>query len=109
FFQAEDGIRDFHVTGVQTCALPISTVSNKGIGKGVTAACSVTEVIDFCRFIGGFAPASDRKNPRILTYMTFFYQPRYSYVPCHEARKSIAHFLLKPPAIADMGTDGKFI
>src|SRR5690606_39464122 len=22
--QAEDGIRDFHVTGVQTCALPIS-------------------------------------------------------------------------------------
>src|SRR5690606_40523110 len=25
FFQAEDGIRDFHVTGVQTCALPIFT------------------------------------------------------------------------------------
>src|SRR5690606_39698364 len=24
FFQAEAGIRDFHVTGVQTCALPIS-------------------------------------------------------------------------------------
>src|SRR5690606_39593002 len=26
FFQAEDGIRDFHVTGVQTCALPILIV-----------------------------------------------------------------------------------
>src|SRR5437870_7066342 len=26
FFQAEDGIRDGHVTGVQTCALPISPV-----------------------------------------------------------------------------------
>src|SRR5215510_875330 len=25
FFQAEDGIRDGHVTGVQTCALPISS------------------------------------------------------------------------------------
>src|SRR5690606_20352021 len=25
-FQAEDGIRDFHVTGVQTCALPICTL-----------------------------------------------------------------------------------
>src|SRR5690606_40570510 len=25
FFQAEDGIRDFHVTAVQTCALPICT------------------------------------------------------------------------------------
>src|SRR5690606_40500939 len=27
-FQAEDGIRDFHVTGVQTCALPISKELN---------------------------------------------------------------------------------
>src|SRR5690606_39571453 len=26
-FQAEDGIRDFHVTGVQTCALPISNTA----------------------------------------------------------------------------------
>src|SRR5690606_29935067 len=29
FFQAEDGIRDFHVTGVQTCALPISIAETK--------------------------------------------------------------------------------
>src|SRR5690606_41010358 len=27
FLQAEDGIRVFHVTGVQTCALPISRCS----------------------------------------------------------------------------------
>src|SRR5256886_8964133 len=27
FFQAEDGIRDLTVTGVQTCALPISFVT----------------------------------------------------------------------------------
>ena len=26
FFQAEDGIRDYKVTGVQTCALPILSV-----------------------------------------------------------------------------------
>src|SRR6266446_9819860 len=26
FFQAEDGIRDYKVTGVQTCALPISWI-----------------------------------------------------------------------------------
>src|SRR5256885_9897335 len=26
FFQAEDGIRDYKVTGVQTCALPISLI-----------------------------------------------------------------------------------
>src|SRR6266403_6154398 len=27
FFQAEDGIRDLYVTGVQTCALPISAIA----------------------------------------------------------------------------------
>src|SRR5690606_39329257 len=37
FFQAEDGIRDFHVTGVQTCALPIfggdgGKVGGQGLG-----------------------------------------------------------------------------
>src|SRR2546426_10226791 len=29
FFQAEDGIRDYKVTGVQTCALPISVALGK--------------------------------------------------------------------------------
>src|SRR5207245_6752415 len=37
FFQAEDGIRDATVTGVQTCALPISTsrrnCSRSGFGE----------------------------------------------------------------------------
>src|SRR5205807_5433743 len=28
-FQAEDGIRDYKVTGVQTCALPISHLANR--------------------------------------------------------------------------------
>src|SRR5207253_4317215 len=31
FFQAEDGIRDGHVTGVQTCALPISPESERSL------------------------------------------------------------------------------
>src|SRR5690606_39746336 len=33
FFQAEDGIRDFHVTGVQTCALPIWPAAGLGIAS----------------------------------------------------------------------------
>src|SRR5690606_41014960 len=33
FFQAEDGIRDFHVTGVQTCALPISAALTAELRK----------------------------------------------------------------------------
>src|SRR5207249_9059469 len=43
FFQAEDGIRDRNVTGVQTCALPISSNLN---------ACPTTpwpKVAPFCR------------------------------------------------------------
>src|SRR5688572_32073942 len=31
FFQAEDGIRDLTVTGVQTCALPIYTESGRAV------------------------------------------------------------------------------
>src|SRR5688572_30971480 len=31
FFQAEDGIRDLTVTGVQTCALPISRVEGSSL------------------------------------------------------------------------------
>src|SRR5258706_12602954 len=34
FFQAEDGIRDWSVTGVQTCALPISDLSGEAIRLG---------------------------------------------------------------------------
>src|SRR5205823_7258714 len=37
FFQAEDGIRDKLVTGVQTCALPISTHSRRRRRKPVSA------------------------------------------------------------------------
>src|SRR5205807_3819288 len=37
FFQAEDGIRDYKVTGVQTCALPISYLVSAFV-QGVTLA-----------------------------------------------------------------------
>src|SRR5437773_5266630 len=38
FFQAEDGIRDRDVTGVQTCALPILTGSEESIEAATRAA-----------------------------------------------------------------------
>src|SRR5256885_11048200 len=34
FFQAEDGIRDYKVTGVQTCALPILHLRSVPAGQG---------------------------------------------------------------------------
>src|SRR5256885_4449218 len=48
FFQAEDGIRDYKVTGVQTCALPILEVKEGNAGgdgvatsKEISNSCSV--------------------------------------------------------------------
>src|SRR2546430_11774586 len=39
FFQAEDGIRDLTVTGVQTCALPISV--STGVSKSSVSGTSI--------------------------------------------------------------------
>src|SRR5690625_7524501 len=52
FLQAEDGIRDGHVTGVQTCALPIfaeryraQSQRVRGAGVRVAALSSVLEAL----------------------------------------------------------------
>src|SRR5438046_3878844 len=43
FFQAEDGIRDWSVTGVQTCALPISIpAARRRAGSTVTSAAAAS-------------------------------------------------------------------
>src|SRR5256885_13172447 len=42
FFQAEDGIRDYKVTGVQTCALPICQL-HLGVGLAAHALDGVVE------------------------------------------------------------------
>src|SRR2546425_8915292 len=46
FFQAEDGIRDKLVTGVQTCALPISILASILLGKGTCTLINVPAVRD---------------------------------------------------------------
>src|SRR5690606_4299486 len=58
-FQAEDGIRDFHVTGVQTCALPIWEVrvcdplrQAREVGDFV----SLDEIVETCDVISLHTP-----------------------------------------------------
>src|SRR6516165_5425613 len=48
FFQAEDGIRDLTVTGVQTCALPISWAHDWHI-REQTYAAALANLIEFHR------------------------------------------------------------
>src|SRR6266498_1432682 len=51
FFQAEDGIRDADVTGVQTCALPISSPEreNELMGAYDRSECRLVKEIDLCQ------------------------------------------------------------
>src|SRR5690625_6415139 len=65
FFQAEDGIRDGHVTGVQTCALPIycQKLSAALPGCGPETSDRSSAALSFWQF---FAPrgASAAQNER---------------------------------------------
>src|SRR5690606_40485960 len=69
FFQAEDGIRDFHVTGVQTCALPIYGCVDAGAvlehGDGLAGALRHEATpSDSARWCFGWeAPAALRLSP----------------------------------------------
>src|SRR5256885_16602787 len=51
FFQAEDGIRDYKVTGVQTCALPICAV----FLRDTTGAGPALAAIGYFAFSGAMA------------------------------------------------------
>src|SRR2546430_13422786 len=74
FFQAEDGIRDLTVTGVQTCALPISHPSIQGpmglygmvvvtCAPTVTAGCPVTTTTTLAAGTAYPAGANPTLNP----------------------------------------------
>src|SRR2546422_8123356 len=70
FFQAEDGIRDVAVTGVQTCALPISVQDpprDEEIAQYLTLAAEGQHVKFLHREIpqpGGVEPLHVRRTPR---------------------------------------------
>src|SRR2546430_11746037 len=61
FFQAEDGIRDLTVTGVQTCALPISC--DPGVRLRARSAGRRPTVLKMARPVTG--STADRKSTRL--------------------------------------------
>src|SRR5690606_40614569 len=57
----EDGIRVFHVTGVQTCALPIFTaVTNRGDMRFMTYTARMTQ-LKYILFLGRLVQSCNRK------------------------------------------------
>src|SRR5207302_2243571 len=65
FLQAEDGIRDFHVTGVQTCALPIS---NEAGGYTFATIPSGTYILKVSK--EGFSPFTENQVPVTINSVT---------------------------------------
>src|SRR2546422_3314683 len=57
FFQAEDGIRDVAVTGVQTCALPIFTTAGQ-FDDSEFAVLLYEFKADLNKYLGEWAPAA---------------------------------------------------
>src|SRR5699024_11570657 len=62
FFQAEDGIRDRNVTGVQTCALPI--LNNGVIINGAVSFLIKNLII---KFYGGYNMNNNQKELPLIT------------------------------------------
>src|SRR3712207_3661565 len=67
FFQAEDGIRDIGVTGVQTCALPICVALEFLTGYVVEKSLSVDNIFVFVMVFGYFAIPAKYQH-RVLFY-----------------------------------------
>src|SRR6266496_797068 len=71
FFQAEDGIRDLYVTGVQTCALPISIVAaaiRRARPKAADPLGTLAELggFEIAALVGAALAAAARRVPVVL-------------------------------------------
>src|SRR5256885_13990308 len=67
FFQAEDGIRDYKVTGVQTCALPIWAAAAPIQGDGAVDVL-VADVLQQ-RLDGGEARARGQQDDGVVAVL----------------------------------------
>src|SRR5438874_8865179 len=81
FFQAEDGIRDLYVTGVQTCALPILMPMSTGASfNGVTAPLALN--FHILR-----VPVPPSPPPKTITFLTGLYSAKLWYSPIRRSEE----------------------
>src|SRR2546430_6541482 len=108
FFQAEDGIRDLTVTGVQTCALPISEhfsrsdqvhrLAHQFVSRALQVVRSPPGVADRKGPAPGYdpvsvknAPALPRKSDRKSTRLNSSHSQISYAVFCLKKKKKIRH------------------
>src|SRR6266700_5318024 len=72
FFQAEDGIRDFHVTGVQTCALPISQIRPEIYVVLLTCTVASLRVFGWIFALTNGGPGTATQVPSYYSFQSFF-------------------------------------
>src|SRR5258708_12927879 len=99
FFQAEDGIRDDLVTGVQTCALPIYFESMRDCCAQARAQVRALACPCHCPPVQRAMPPRDRKSTRlnsshqIISYAVFCLKKKKQ----HSATHSSYQYSLHPP------------
>src|SRR5256885_4387302 len=69
FFQAEDGIRDYKVTGVQTCALPIFGFVNLLIADFEKANWTASGL---ARYVPALVPRAQAIQPQLHALKVYF-------------------------------------
>src|SRR5690606_9793063 len=110
---AEDGIRDFHVTGVQTCALPISAISGITIGytdakvpegkKDIVAAAKQKEDQIFGQYNDGLI-SDDERYRKIVELWEGATNQVGKLVAEHLAESESIHDMVTPGARGDLGS-----
>src|SRR5690625_5421601 len=82
FFQAEDGIRAGHVTGVQTCALPISSDSQSCI-SGIRSLTEFGNPVRAPSPISALPPGYEcfEASPKAISDRTSYLRVRLAFHP----------------------------
>src|SRR2546421_2682383 len=102
FFQAEDGIRDLIVTGVQTCALPIDRKSTRLTPVTIRSRMPSSA----CDWSQTCALPIDRKSTRLnsshdqISYAVFCLKKKKNTDTLHDSRGSCTSCSMKPTSSA---------
>src|SRR5699024_109 len=102
FFQAEDGIRVRNVTGVQTCALPISFLKGEGFFNmlfflNITSPSVGSIKVDNMEMVVDLPAPFGPNKPIISPFSIYMFILLNAYLSLYLLDKSINSSIFKPP------------